>query len=73
MVAGQDEHVAGVCLFDRVDILVNGVRGPLVPVLVDALLGRQHVDVLLEFAAEKTPAGGNVAVQAAGLVLGEHE
>ena len=73
MVAGQDENVFRIGFLDAVNVLVNGVGRALVPVLVDALLGRQHVDVLLELAAEKTPAGGNVAVQAAGLVLGEHE
>ena len=69
VVAGQDEDVAGVGLLDGVDVLVDGVGGALVPVLVDALLRRQHLDVLVEGAAEEAPASGNVAIEAAGLVL----
>ena len=47
VVAGEDDHVAGIFLLNAVDILVDGVGGAFVPVLVDALLGRQDFDELL--------------------------
>ena len=41
--------------------------------LGDPLLGRDHLDVLAELAAEELPALVDVPVQADGLVLGQHE
>ena len=38
VVAGEDHHVLGPLFLDRVDVLVDGVGGALIPVLVDALL-----------------------------------
>ena len=73
VVAGQDQGVAGRGLLDRVDVLIDRVGGPLVPVLGDPLLGRDHLDVLVELAAEELPALVDVAVQADGLVLGQDE
>ncbi len=73
MIARQDDRVAGDGLLDRVDVLVDGVGGPLVPHLGQALLGRDHLDVLAELAAEELPAQVDVPVQAGGLVLGEHQ
>ena len=73
MVAGQDQRVARRGLLDRVDVLVNRVGGPLIPHLGDPLLGRNHLDVLAELAAEELPALVDVPVQADGLVLRQHE
>jgi hypothetical protein len=44
MVAGEDHDVAGALLFERVDILIHGVGGALIPLLVDALLRRDNVE-----------------------------
>src|SRR5262249_24020497 len=73
VVASQDQDVFGVLPLDRVDVLVNGVGGALVPRLVDALLGGQHLDRLAEFGAEEAPAGANVPIQAARLELRDDE
>ena len=60
-------------LLDRVDVLVDRVGRPLVPVLGDPLLRRDHLDVLVELAAEELPALVDVPVQADGLVLRQDE
>ena len=73
VVAGQDQGVARGGLLDRVDVLIDGVGGALVPVLGDALLGRDDLDVLVQLAAEEAPALVDVAGQADGLVLGQDE
>ena len=73
VIAGQDEDVARIGSLDGVDVLIDGVGGALVPVFVDALLRRQHFDVFVQFARQEAPAGADVARQAAGLVLRQHE
>src|SRR5438067_4097630 len=62
----EREEVARLLLLDGVDVLVDGVGGALIPVLVNALLGRQHVHVLAQLGAEEAPAGTEVAVEATG-------
>ena len=32
MVAGKDEHIVAACLHDEAEILVDGIRGALVPI-----------------------------------------
>ena len=73
MIAGEDQRVARGGLLDRVDVLIDRVGGALVPVLGDPLLGRDHLDVLVELAGEELPPLVDVPVQAHGLVLGEDE
>ena len=73
VVAGQDQGVARGGLLDRVDVLVDRVGGPLVPVVGDPLLGRDHLDVLVQLAGEELPALVDVPVQAHRLVLGEDQ
>ena len=73
MIARQDDRVAGGRLLDRVDVLVDGVGRPLVPHLGDPLLGRDHLDVFPQLAAEELPPHVDVPVQAGGLVLGQHQ
>ncbi len=73
VVAGQDQRVAGRGLLDRVDVLVDRVGRPLIPHLGDPLLGRDHLDVLAELAAEELPPLVDMPVQAGGLVLRQHE
>ena len=73
MIAGENEDVACLGLLDGVDVLIDGVGGALVPVFVDALLRREDFDIFVERSAEETPAGGDVTVEAVGLVLREDE
>ena len=53
VVAGQDHDVLRPLFFERVDVLVNGVGGALIPVLVDPLLRRHDVDEFAQLAAQK--------------------
>ena len=74
VVAGQDDDVLRALFLDRVNVLVDGVGGPHVPVFVDPLLRRDDVDELTEFAAEQvSPAEMDVPVEAGRLVLREDQ
>ena len=53
VVAGQNDHILGPLFFERVDVLIDGVGRALVPVLVDPLLRRHHIDKLAQLAAQK--------------------
>src|SRR5271166_3383305 len=70
VIAGEDEDELGALAADGVDVLINGVRGALVPLLRDAHLRGKHFD---EFAKthQRGPAGANVAIEAEGFVLRE--
>src|SRR6266550_3910676 len=72
VIPGEDEDEFGALAADGVDVLVDGVGGALIPLLRDAHLRREDLDVIAE-AGEGRPAGADVAVQAEGLVLGEDE
>ena len=72
MITCKNHRVAGRGLLDRVNILVDRVGGSLVPHLGNSLLGRDHLDVLAQLAAEEIPSLVDMAVQAGGLVLGQH-
>ena len=56
----------------RIDILIDGVRGALIPVLRDAHLRRQHFDEVA-VAHQGRPAPAHMAVEAERLVLRENE
>jgi hypothetical protein len=72
VVAGEDEGEFGALAADGIDVLVYGIGGALIPLLRDAHLGRQNFDVITQ-AGEWGPPGADMAVQAQGFVLGEHE
>ena len=72
VVAGEDEDVVGLLAADRIDVLVDGVGGALIPVLRDAHLGRQNFDEIA-VAHQRGPAAADVAVEAERFVLGEDE
>ena len=55
-----------------IDVLIDGVRGSLVPARDDALLRGQQLDELVETAVEKAPAALHMADQALRLVLSAH-
>ena len=69
VIAGQHDHVLGVFLHDRIQILVDGVGGALVPVLADALLRRQNLDELAQLFRDDVPAHADVAIQRERFVL----
>src|ERR1043166_8437317 len=62
MITGQDQDVLRCGLLDCVDVLVDGIGCPLVPLLVEPLLGRQDINVFLQFPAQVAPPGGDVAI-----------
>jgi hypothetical protein len=47
--------------FDALEILEDGVRRALVPVVVHALHGRQDFDVFAQFGGKNVPAVADVA------------
>ena len=71
VIAGQHEDEVGRDpALDDVEVLVDRVGGAHVPVVVEALLGRQQVDELVELAAHEAPAALQMAQQRVRLVLG---
>src|SRR5262249_10434466 len=55
-----------------VQVLENGIRGPLIPLLLDPLLRRQQIDELFHASVQETPSALNVPDQAVRLVLRGH-
>jgi hypothetical protein len=72
VIAGQNENVIRLLTADRINVLVNGVRGPKIPVLRDTHLRRQHFDELPQ-THQYGPTAPNVAVEAESLVLRQDE
>src|SRR6266481_2498464 len=72
VIAGENEDEFGALAADRVDVLVDSVGGALIPLLRDAHLRREDLDVITK-AREGRPARADVAVQAERFVLGEDE
>ena len=73
VVAREHDDVARVLADDRIQVLVDGVGGALIPVLADALLRRQDLDELAELLRHHGPALADVAVERERLVLGRDE
>ncbi len=71
VIARQDENVFRLLCSNRVDVLVDGVRGSHVPVLADALHRRQDLNELAQFASHDVPAFANMTIQRERFVLGE--
>jgi hypothetical protein len=63
VVAGEDEHVLGLLGPDGIDILVNRVGRALVPLVADALHGREHFHELPHFASYDVPAFADVSIE----------
>jgi len=68
LIAREDENELGALATDGVDILIDGVRRALIPLLRDAHLRGKHFDEFAE-AHEMGPACTNVAIEAEGFVL----
>ena len=73
VIAGQHDQVPRLLALDRVEVLVDGVGGALVPVLADPLLRVQHLDELAELVGDDAPAEAQVAGQRQRLVLQRDE
>ena len=73
MIPGQDDEVAGVLAEDRIEVLIHGVRGVLIPVFADSLLWQENLDELARLFGDDTPAHPDVPVQGQRLVLGRNE
>ena len=73
MVARQHQNIFGIVLAQDIDILINRIgRAPVPRGLVNALLGRQQINELIDLAAQKRPAMLQMAQQAVRLVLCQH-
>jgi len=73
VVAGNDQDVLRLVAAQEMQVLVDGIGRPLVPlVFVDLLLRRQQLDELIETPVEEAPAALDVADQAVRLVLRGH-
>ena len=72
VIAGKNEHVFGALAANRIDVLVNGIGGALIPLLRNAHLRRKHFDEFTE-AHQARPTGANVARKAERFVLRERE
>jgi hypothetical protein len=69
VIAGENEHIFGLLGADGINILIDRVGRTLIPLVADALHGRQHFDEFSDFAAENIPALTDVAVQRKRFVL----
>ena len=73
VIASQDHHVFRFAGPHDVDVLVDGIGRPAIPVLfAGALLCGQQIHHLIEFGAQKTPSALQVAQQRMGFVLRDH-
>ena len=73
VVARQHDQVPRALAHDRIQVLVDGVRRALIPVLADALLRRQDLDELAELFRDDAPSHPDVPVERQRLVLGGDE
>jgi hypothetical protein len=72
VIAAEDDDVPGLFGADRVDVLVDGIGGALIPVFADTLHRRQNLNEFAEFLSDGAgPAFADVAVERKRFVLGE--
>ncbi len=69
VVSGEDEHEVRVLLLEGIEVLIDGIRCSTVPVFADSLLGRDDVDVLVQFGMEHVPSHLDVMGERLRLVL----
>jgi len=72
VVTGEDQHVTrpGLQLVQKVDVLPDGIGGPPIPELPQALLSGHILDELAERVAQVTPSAADVPGERDRLVLG---
>ena len=69
VVAGEHEHVRRLPVLDRVEVVVDRVRGAAIPTAFVAVVRWPAGDELLEATRQEVPAEANVLFQRARLVL----
>ena len=70
VISGEQHDKFGVVRLDDVDVLVNCVRRPEIPVrLGNALAGRQNIETFVAFGTKEIPAHLQMANEAMCLVL----
>ena len=73
VVAGEDQHIFGIELLDKGQILVDGVGGAFVPFAGGAgVVGGQHVHAALADVQIPGRARADVGVELQGTILGQH-
>jgi hypothetical protein len=71
MISGKDEDEIRPLLLDRVDILENGIRGPLIPMFIDSLLSRNGFYEFSQRGRKDVPSKLDVAMEGDRFILGE--
>src|SRR5487761_2219975 len=71
MVPGKNHHEFGIVGAQDIDVLEHRIRSALIPFFLNALLGGQEFDELVEFAPQQPPAALDMLDQAVRLVLGD--
>ena len=70
MVSGKQHDESGPVVFDDVDVLVDGIRGPKIPIgFGHTLAGRENVETFVPLRAKEIPTHLQVANKAVRLVL----
>src|SRR3982751_5361905 len=69
MIAGQDQYMIRLLVFQEKEILIDRVGGALVPIFADPLLGRDGGDIFTQLGIENVPSRSNMPVQGMGFVL----
>jgi hypothetical protein len=72
MIAGEDQHVTGTVRPDNVQVLVNSVGRPPIPLTANALGRREDFDELAGACLEPGPPMDEVPDQRMRLVLGQY-
>src|SRR4030042_2437475 len=71
MIPGKDEDEIWPLLLDRVDILENGIRGPLIPMFIDSLLSRNGFYEFSQRGRKNVPSKLDVTMKGGRFILGE--
>lgn len=74
VVASKDHDIFWARLFDRIDVLVHGIRSAAIPLVGDPLLRRNDVEIRSQLALkQRLPGAVQVPIQAERFVLGQDE
>ncbi len=63
MVARQDKNKLSTMIMDRVNVLIDRIRCPFIPVLSEALLRGNGVNELAQLRRNNVPPGKNMLLQ----------
>jgi hypothetical protein len=71
MITGEDQDKIWPLLLEGIDILKNGIGGPLIPVFVNSLLCRDDLDEFSERSGEDVPPYLDVAMKGDRFILSQ--